>query len=156
MPFSGLANRVWLWSVLCDSCTHTRPGAFPQALSTPLRSGLPMTRWPGPCEEAPLGTILGRASHPRVGDGVSVLLGNTDCWGPIWMRCLLSVNHGKEAVRGPQVLTCTVHRKICKRGHEWKSVITFYSTFETKWAPPWKLKCLGMEWNAMFRKRCQG
>ena len=29
--------------------------------------------------------------------------------------------------------------------HGWKSVLTFYWTFKTKWAPPWKLQCLGME-----------
>ena len=108
--------------VSCLTTVHAHsPRAFPQGLSSPLRSCLLMTWWPGPCEEAPLGTILCRASHPRVGDGVSVLLGNTDCWGPIWMRCLLSVNHGKEAVPGPQVLTCTVHRKICKRG-QWVEI----------------------------------
>ena len=89
MPFSGLTNRVWLWSVLCDSCTCTLTRGLPSALSSPLRSHLPMTRWPGPCEEAPLGTVLGRASHPWVGYGVSVLLGSRGCLGPIWMRCLL-------------------------------------------------------------------
>ena len=36
--------------------------------------------------------------------------------------------------------------KSAKEANEWKSVLTFYSTFKTKWAPPWKLKCLGMEW----------
>ena len=76
------------------------PEAFPQGLSSPLRSRLPMTRWPGPYKEAPQGTVLGRVSHPRVGDGVSVLLGSRDCLGPIWMRYLLSVNQGKEAAPG--------------------------------------------------------
>ena len=112
MPFSGLANRVWLWSVLCDSCTCTLTRGLPSALSSPLRSHLPMTRWPGPCEEAPLGAVPGRASHPRLGHGVSVLLGSRGCLGPIWMRCLLSVNQGKETARGCQVLVCTTAGKI--------------------------------------------
>ena len=116
------------WLIVSDSevsCLTTvhghSPRAFPQGLSSRLRSCLPMTWWPGPCEEAPLGTVLGRASHPWVEDGVSVLLGSTDCLGPICMRCLLSVNQGKEAVCGPQVLTCTVHGKICKRG-QWVGI----------------------------------
>ena len=134
--------------VSCLTPVHTHsPGAFPQGLSSPLRSRLPMTRWRGPCEEAPVSTILGRASHPWAGDRVSVLLGSRGCLGPIWMRCLLSFNQGKEAVYGPQVLTCTVSVKSAKEANEGKSVLTFYSTFKTKWAPPWKLKFLGMEWN---------
>ena len=64
------------------------PGNFPQGLSSPLRSRLPMTQWPGPCVE---GTILGRASHPQVWEGVSVLLGSRDCLRS-WMCSLLSVN----------------------------------------------------------------
>ena len=85
--------------VSCLSPVHAHsPRAFPQGLSSPLRSRLPMTWWPGPCEEAPLGTILGRASHPWVGDGVSVLLGSRGCLRPMWMHCLLSVNQGKEAL----------------------------------------------------------
>ena len=96
LPFSGLANHVRLWSVLSDSCTCT----LTSGLSSPLRSHLPMTRWPGPCEEAPLGTVLDRASHSRVWDGVSVLLGSRDCLGPIWMHCLVSVNQGKETAPG--------------------------------------------------------
>ena len=112
MPFSGLTNRVWLWSVLCDSCTCTLTRGLPSALSSPLRSHLPMTQWPGPCEEAPLGAVQGRASHPRLGNGVSVLLGSRECLGPIWMRCLLSVNQGKETARGCQVLVCTTAGKI--------------------------------------------
>ena len=108
--------------VSCLTTVHAHsPRAFPQGLSSPLRSCLPMTWWPGPCEEAPLGTILGRPSHPRVGDGVSVLLGSRDCLGSIWIHCLLSVNQGKEAVCGPQILTCTVHGKICKRG-QWVEI----------------------------------
>ena len=76
--------------VSCVTPVHAHsPGAFPQGLLSPLRSRLPMTWWPGPCEEAPLGTILGRASHPWVGDRVLVLLGVRDCLGPIWMCCLL-------------------------------------------------------------------
>ena len=77
--------------VSCVPPVHAHsPRAFPQALWSPLRSHLPMTRWPGPCEEAPLGSILGRASHPQVDDGVSVLLDSRDCLGLIWMHCLLS------------------------------------------------------------------
>ena len=64
-------------------------GNFPQGLSSPLRSHLPMTQRPGPCVE---GTILGRASHPRVWEGVSVLLGSRDCLGSFWMCSLLSIN----------------------------------------------------------------
>ena len=64
----------------------------------------------------PLGTVLDRASHPWVRDRVSVLLGSRDCFGPIWMRCLLCVNQGKEAARGHQVLTLNIHGKIWKRG----------------------------------------
>ena len=79
-----------------------------------------------------MGTVLGRASHPRVGDVVSVLLGSRGCLGPIWMRCLLSFNQGKEAVYGPQVLTCIVSVKSAKEANEGKSVLTFYSTFKTK------------------------
>ena len=109
-------------AVSCLTLVHAHsPGAFPQGLVSPLRSHLPMTWWPGHCEEAPLGTILGRASHPRVGDGVSVLLGSRGCLRPMWMLCLLSVNRGKEAVGGPQVLTCTVHGKFCKRG-QWGEI----------------------------------
>ena len=48
------------------------------------------------------------------------------------MCCLLSVNQGKEAVCGPQVLTCTVSVKSAKEANEGKSVLTFYSTFKTK------------------------
>ena len=48
------------------------------------------------------------------------------------MRCLLSFNQGKEAVYGPQVLTCTVSVKSAKEANEGKSVLTFYSTFKTK------------------------
>ena len=84
------------------------PGAFPQGLSSPLRSRLPMTRSPGPCEEAPLGAVLGRASHPRVGDGVSVLLGRRDCLGPIWMCCLLCVNQDERSYT--QRLSVNMHR----------------------------------------------
>ena len=91
-------------------------GAFPQGLSSPLRSRLPMTRWPGPCEEAPLGTVLGRTSHPRVGDGVLVLLGSRDCLGPTWTLCLLSVNQGKETALGSQVLICTIAGEIWESG----------------------------------------
>ena len=54
------------------------PGAFPQGLASPLRSCLPMTRWPGPCEEVPLGAVLGRASHPWVGDRAS-------CYWAAWV-----------------------------------------------------------------------
>ena len=62
--------------VSCLTPVHAHSsGAFPQGLLSPLRFRLPMTWWPGPCEEAPLGTILGRASHPLVGDRVLVLLG---------------------------------------------------------------------------------
>ena len=76
--------------VSCVTPVHAHsPRAFPRALSSPLRSHLPMTQWPGPCEEAPLGTVLSWASHPQVGAGVSVLLGSRDCLGPIWMRYLL-------------------------------------------------------------------
>ena len=99
-------------SCLTPVCAHS-PGAFPQGLSSPFRSCLPMTRWPGPCWEAPLGT---GASHPWVWDGVSVLLGSRDCLGPIWMHCLLCVNQGKEAARGHQVLTLRICGKIWKRG----------------------------------------
>ena len=57
--------------VSCLTPVHAHsPRSFPQGLLSPLRSCLPMTWWPGPCEEAPLGTVLGRASHPWVGDGV--------------------------------------------------------------------------------------
>ena len=76
--------------VSCLTPVHAHSsGALPQGLLSPLRFRLPMTWWPGPCEEAPLGTILGRASHPWVGDRVLVLLGVRDCLGPIWMCCLL-------------------------------------------------------------------
>ena len=99
--------------VSCLALVHAHsPGAFPQGLSSPLGSCLAMTRWPGPCEEAPLGTVPGRASHPQVGDRVSVLLGSRDCLGLIWMRCLLSVNQGKGTARGSQVLICTIPGKI--------------------------------------------
>ena len=63
--------------VSCLSPVHAHSlGAFSEGLLSPLRSRLPMTWWPGPCEEAPLGTVPCRASHPRVGNGVSVLLGS--------------------------------------------------------------------------------
>ena len=154
MPFSG-SLIVSDSRVSCLTPVHAHsPRAFLQGLSSPLRSRLPMTRWRGACEEAPLSTTLDRASHTRVQDGVSVLLGSRDCVGPIWMCCLHSVNQGKEAVCGPQVLICTVHGKICKRG-QWVEISShFYSTFKTKWAPPWKPKYL--EWSGTFRKRCQG
>ena len=103
---------------------HVRsPGTFPQRLSSPLRSHVPMTRWPGLCEEAPLDTVLGRASHPRVANGVSVLLGSRDCLGPIWMLCLLSVNRGKEAARRCEVFinmhsTCWNLEKKPMRGNQ--------------------------------------
>ena len=115
MPCAGLAYRVWLWSILTPVYTHSS-GAFPQGLSSPLRSRLPMTRWPGPCEEAPLGTVLGRTSHPRVGDGVLVLLGSRDCLGPTWTLYLLSVNQGKETALGSQVLICTIAGEIWESG----------------------------------------
>ena len=154
MPFSG-SLIVSDSRVSCLTPVHAHsPGAFLQGLSSPLRSRLPMTRWRGACEEAPLSTTLDRASHARVGDGVSVLLGSRDCLGPILMCCLPSVNQGKEAVRGPQVLICTVHVKSAKEANECKSVLTFYSTFKTKWAPPKNLSI--WEWNGTFRKRCQG
>ena len=121
MPFSGLTNRVWLWSVLTPVHAHS-PRAFPQGLLSPLRSHLPMTRWPGPCEEAPLGTVLGRASHPRVGDGVSVLLGSRHCLGPIWMCCLH--NQGKETAHENQVLICTIAGKIWK-SNQWRLSFSF-------------------------------
>ena len=57
-----------------------------------------------------MGTVLGRASHPRVGDGVSVLLGSRDCLGPIWMCCLLSVNQD-----GSHVLMCRNGWKILEK-----------------------------------------
>ena len=44
MPFSGLANRVWLWSVLSDSCTCTHPGPSIKACRLYLD---PVPPWPG-------------------------------------------------------------------------------------------------------------
>ena len=99
--------------ISCLTSVHAHsPRAFPQGLSSPLRSCLPMTRWLGPCEEAPLGTVLGRDSHPWVRDRVLVLLGSRGCLRPTWMHCLLSVNQGKETARGCQVLVCTTAGKI--------------------------------------------
>ena len=141
--------------VSCLTLVHAHsPETFPWGLSSSLRSCLPMTWWPGPCEEAPLGTVLGRASYPRVGDGVSMLLGSRDCLGPIWVCCLLSVNQGKEAAGGRQVLTCIVRCKIWIEATKGKSVLTLCSTFKSNWA---SLKILRIwEWNGKFRKRLQG
>ena len=122
------------------------PGAFPQGLSSPPRSRLPMTWWPGPCEEAPLSTVLGRASHPRVGDGISVLMGSRDCLGPIWMCCPLSVNQGKETAHGNQVLMCTIAGKIWESDHLGQFVLTFLRQFKLKmWVNLFKSLLL-IEW----------
>ena len=64
----------------------------------------------------PLGTVLGRTSHPRVGDGVLVLLGSRDCLEPTWTLYLLSVNQGKETALGSQVLICTIAGEIWESG----------------------------------------
>ena len=145
MPFFGLANRVWLWSILTPVYTHSS-GAFPQGLLSPLTCCFRMTRWPGPCEEAPLSTVLGRASHPRVGDGISVLMGSRDCLGPIWMCCPLSVNQGKETAHGNQVLMCTIAGKIWESDQLGQFVLTFLRQFKLKmWVNLFKSLLL-IEW----------
>ena len=126
-------------AVPCLTPVHSHsPGAFRQGLLSSLRSRLPMTRWPGPCEEAPLCTERQGFSPTGCRRGVSVLLGSRDCLGPIWMRCLLSVNQGKEAACRCEILKCLIHAKIWKRVQWGKISPTFYSTFKTKWGSSWK------------------
>ena len=79
-----------------------------------------------------MGTVPGRASHPQVGDRVSVLLGSRDCLGLIWMRCLLSVNQGKETARGSQVSICTIAGNICKSDQLGTVCSDFFKAVQTK------------------------
>ena len=79
-----------------------------------------------------MGTVPGRASHPQVGDRVSVLLGSRDCLGLIWMRCLLSVNQGKETARGSQVLICTIPGKIWESDQLGAVCSDFFKVVQTK------------------------
>ena len=128
-------------------------GAFPQGLSSPLRSRLPMTRWPGPCEEAPLGTVLGRASHPWVGDRVSVLLGSRDCLGPIWMPCLPSVNQDERSYM--QRLSINMHKCLLNSERDkWREIFSnFYNIFVGKWVGHWLQNLNDWEWNGYLRSR---
>ena len=45
----------------------------------------------------------------------------------MWMRCLLSVNQGKEAAPGVRGSYAEYVVKSAKEVNEWKSVLTFHS-----------------------------